>query len=234
VLLPSQAEPAGHGVHDVRVIDVPPDVSEPAPHVLQVLAPAALCAVSLPQTEHVVRPPAAKRPAVHCACVLLPSQAEPAGHGEQVVRVVDVPPDVSEPAPHVLQVLAPAALCAVSAPQAVCVLLPSQAEPAGHAVHDVRVFDVPPDVSEPALHVLQLLALAALCAVSLPQAEHGPAPPGPDVPAPQGSTRLASRGQHQSSFDLRTAWLNSSRFCGAFGAVRMSPRTAFRLERCVP
>ena len=56
---------------------------------------------------------------MHCVCVLLPSQVEPAGHGEQVVRVVDEPPDVSEPGPHVLQLLAPPALYAVSLPQAV-------------------------------------------------------------------------------------------------------------------
>jgi hypothetical protein len=53
----------------------------------------------------------------------------------------------------------------------VCVLVPSHDEPAGHAVHEVRVVEVPPAVREPAPQVAQLLAKLALNLVSVPHAE---------------------------------------------------------------
>ena len=90
---------------------------------------------------------------------------------EHEVRVVDVPPAVEEPGGHTLQLLAPLLLNLSSEPQAVRTLLPSHEwKPAGHAEHDVRVVDVPPEVEEPAGHVLQLLAPAAL---NLSSAPHG-------------------------------------------------------------
>ena len=51
--------------------------------------------------------------------MLEPSQKDPAGHGEQVVRVVLSPPAVLDPDGHSLQLLAPAALYFVSSPHAV-------------------------------------------------------------------------------------------------------------------
>jgi hypothetical protein len=48
--------------------------------------------------------------------------------------------------------------------------------PAGHAAHEVRALVVPPDVNEPAAHVAQLLASAALYLESPPQSEHMPSP----------------------------------------------------------
>jgi hypothetical protein len=169
-LLPSHDEPAGHAAHEVRVVAVPPAVNEPAAHVAQLLVPAALCLASVPHAGHELLPPGEKRPTGHCVCALLPSQDEPAGHVEHEVRVVDVPPAVNEPAAQVAQLLAPAALCLASAPQAVCTLLPSHDEPALHAEHEVCVVAVPPAVNEPATHVAQLLAPAALCLASAPQA----------------------------------------------------------------
>jgi hypothetical protein len=88
------------------------------------------------------------------------------------VRVVTVPPAVNEPATHVAQLLAPAALYLESAPHCACVLLPSHDEPGGHAVHEVRVVKLPPAVNEPAAHVAQLLATAVLYLASAPHAEH--------------------------------------------------------------
>ena len=71
---------------------MPLAVDEPAAHVAQLLAPAALYLESPPHAEHKLLPLAAKRPAVHCVCVLLPSHDEPAGHAAHEVRVVAVPP----------------------------------------------------------------------------------------------------------------------------------------------
>ena len=51
---------------------VPPAVDEPAAHVAQLLAPAALNLESPPHAEHALLPLAAKRPAPHGVSVLLP------------------------------------------------------------------------------------------------------------------------------------------------------------------
>jgi hypothetical protein len=85
------------------------------------------------------------------------------------VRVRLSPPVVKEPTAHVLQLLAPASLYMASAPQAVCLPLPSHDEPSEHAEHEVRVADVPPAVNEPGAHVAQLLAPASLY-MAAPQA----------------------------------------------------------------
>ena len=161
MLLPSHDEPAGHALHEVRVVVVPPAVNEPAAHVLcalhEICAPlswywpfgqflhvvcallswnwpfaqflhefCALLSWNWPplHAEQKMLPLAAKRPAVHCACVPLPSHDEPAGHAAHEVRVAAVPPAVNEPAAHVAQLLAPAALYLESAPHAEHVLLP--------------------------------------------------------------------------------------------------------------
>ena len=106
-LLPSHDELAAHALHDVRVVDVPPAVNEPTAHVLQRLAFPALYLVSAPHAEHVLLPPAAKRPVPHGVCTLLPSHHEPAVHALHELRVVDVPPAVNEPAVHVKQLPLP-------------------------------------------------------------------------------------------------------------------------------
>ena len=60
--------------------------------------------------EHDDALPAAYVPASHAVCTLDPSHEKPDGHSLQLVRVVVVPPDVYDPAEHVLQLLAPATL----------------------------------------------------------------------------------------------------------------------------
>ena len=82
------------------------------------------------------------------------------------VRVAAVPPVVKDPAGHVVQLPAFAALYLSSAPHAVLALPPGQWYPAGHSVHAVRVAAVPPVVKEPAGHVVQLAAFAALYRLS--------------------------------------------------------------------
>jgi hypothetical protein len=55
----------------------------------------------------------------------------------QPVRVLDVPPSVNEPVPHVLQLLEPAtALYLLLAPHGVFVPVPAHFEPAGQAEHE--------------------------------------------------------------------------------------------------
>jgi hypothetical protein len=70
----------------------------------------------------------------------------------------------------------------LSAPQAVCTLLPSQDDPAGHAEHEVRVLGVPPAVKEPEGQRAQMLAPAALYSASAPQAVRA-LPPSHSKPA---------------------------------------------------
>jgi hypothetical protein len=117
----------------VRVIAVPPAVDDPEPHVAQLLAPLALNLESPP----------------HGVCVLPPSHEWPASHLAHEVRLVDVPPAVKFPEPHVAQLLAPLALNLESPPHGVCVLPPSHEWPAAHLTHEVCVPDVPPTVNEP-------------------------------------------------------------------------------------
>ena len=78
------------------------------------------------------------------------------------VRVAASPPVVKEPAGHVVQLVASAALYLSSAPHAVLALPPGQWYPAGHGVHVVRVLLSPPPVYEPGGHVSQMLLPAAL------------------------------------------------------------------------
>ena len=67
-------------------------------------------------------------PLPHGVIALEPSQKDPAGHGEQVVRVVLSPPEVDEPDGQVLQLLAPSVLYLVSSPHAAQVLEPASAK----------------------------------------------------------------------------------------------------------
>ena len=153
VLLPSHVYPGGHVLHEVCVLEsTPPPVNKPTPQVLQVVALPVLYILSSP----------------HGLLLLRPSHLNPGWHAPHEVRVDEVPPAVKDPAPHVLQLAAPLALYTVSPPHGVCTLEPSHEDPALHALHDVRVFAVPPAVKEPAVHVLQLRAPAALYLVSLP------------------------------------------------------------------
>ena len=66
----------------------------------QLLAPASLYSLSLPQTAQSLEPAGANFPAAHSTTTLVPSHAEPDGQPPQVVRVLAVPPDVKEPGPH--------------------------------------------------------------------------------------------------------------------------------------
>jgi hypothetical protein len=93
---------------------------------------------------------------------------------------------VKEPTAHVLQLAAPLALYTVSPPHGACTLEPSHEDPALHALHDVRVFAVPPAVKAPAAHVLQLPAPALLNLVSSTHAEHALLPPVANEPAVHG------------------------------------------------
>ena len=89
MLLPSQYEPAGHCSQLVRVVLSPPDVKEPAGHVLQPLTPSALYFLSSSHAVHALAFASAKYPAPHTRLLLVPSgHAEPAGHTVQAVRVV--------------------------------------------------------------------------------------------------------------------------------------------------
>ena len=95
------------------------------PHASQLPAPAVGANVCLAHGEHTELPTAAKRPAPHDASVLLPLHEYPGAQTEHEVRVLAEPPAEDEPAAHVVQLLAPAALYLESAPHCVCVLLPS-------------------------------------------------------------------------------------------------------------
>ena len=96
------------------------------------------------------------------------------------VRVVAVPPSVKEPAGHVVQLAAFAALYSSSAPHAALTLVPSHEwYPAGHSEHEVRSWPLllPPPVYEPVRHVLQVLAPTVLYMLSAPHTGLVP-PPG--------------------------------------------------------
>ena len=85
----------------MRVVLSPPDVKEPAGHVLQPLAPSSLYCSSLPHAEQLLEFAAANSPAEHFETTLVPSHAEPAGHTLHAVRVDASPPVVKEPAGHI-------------------------------------------------------------------------------------------------------------------------------------
>ena len=167
---PAHAVAGGHAMHDVRDVAVPPAVYvyDPARHTPQLEAPLFVLNLLPLHPVHELIPAAAYLPAVHTALVLLPLHEWPAGHALHEARVVQLPPAVKEPAPHVLQLVDPVPLYLLSLPHGVCTLLPSHTSPAGHASHEMRVVDVPPAVNEPAVHVLQLAAPAVLNLVSPP------------------------------------------------------------------
>ena len=128
----------------VRVLVVPPDVNQPAPHTEHSAAEFSLHRSSAPHESHPlwsdrrlvpakhgahdIAPSPEYVPLPHCVTVLEPSQKDPAGHGEQVVRVVLSPPEVLEPDGQSLQLLAPAALYFVSSPHAAQTLEPASAK----------------------------------------------------------------------------------------------------------
>ena len=108
-LLPSHVEPAGQTVQVVRVVGVPPLVYEPATQVLQ---------------DNVL-PSLYRYPTPHSSCLKNPLHVKPAGQVVQLVRLLTSPPLVYDPAPHVLQAVAPAPLNFLSEPHGTCTLLPS-------------------------------------------------------------------------------------------------------------
>ena len=129
---------------------MPPAVNNPAEHVLQPEAPTSAYLLSVPHEIHLAPAPA-YLPAAHGTTVLEPSHGVPDLHSSQLVRVVDVPPDVDEPTGHNRQLAAPANEYLLSSPHerhvaeppglylpgvhATAVLLPSHRDPAAHAVH---------------------------------------------------------------------------------------------------
>ena len=180
LLLPSHEYPAGHTLHNVRVVAVPPDVIDPAGQTTHSMELALFeYWLSYPHAEHWYCPAMEYLPASHGTVLLDPStHALPAGHEEHTVRVVSNPPLVKEPIGHVSQILAPASAYFLSSPHATHVSLPEAAnvpaihfdtvpvvshlDPVGHTLHAVRVVSVPPLVKEPAGHVWHLCALFEL------------------------------------------------------------------------
>ena len=143
-LVPSHAEPAGQTLQLVRVVSSPPDVNQPASHTEHCAAEFSLHRSSAPHASHPlwsdrryvpakhgahdIAPSAEYVPLPHGVIVLEPSQKDPAGHGEQALRVVLSPPEVLEPDGQSLQLLAPAALYFVSSPHAAQTLEPAPAK----------------------------------------------------------------------------------------------------------
>ena len=79
--------------------------------------PVRLLKVPGSQSVHELALPVLCWPAGHSLLMLVPSHAEPAGHSEQLVRVVFVPPEVNQPAVHGSQLVAWFELHRLSAPQ---------------------------------------------------------------------------------------------------------------------
>ena len=168
MLLPSHEYPAGHALHTVRVVVVPPDVIDPAGQTTHSIELAlSEYWLSYPHAEHWYCPAMEYLPASHGTVLLDPStHALPAGHEEHVVRVVSNPPLVNDPIGHVSHMLAPASAYFLSSPHATHVSLPEAAnvpaihldtvpvvshlDPVGHTLHAIRVVSVPPLVKEPA------------------------------------------------------------------------------------
>ena len=198
-LEPSHFEPAGHVEHVVRVSLSPPEVNEPDSQVLQDAAPLALYFVSPSHFVHDAAPLPENVPAAHCGLAELPLQRRPAGHTVHVVRWSASPPEVKEPAAHVLHDAAPFPLYLVlslhlvqpplpagaylPAAQSGLLELPSHLRPAGQIVHVVRVLLSPPEVDEPDLQVLQDAAPLALYFLLLLHFVHEDLPLPENVPA---------------------------------------------------
>ena len=198
-LEPPHDEPAGQGLHAVRVISLGPDVYEPAAHVEHVAAPPLENVRSDPQLSQEVEPPELYVPAPQGEITCVPSQVLPPGHVLQLVRVrVPLkPPLVKLPVGHVRHASAPSEVWyALSAPHSVqaaapvalnlpaghCILVSKdpfgQAYPARQGVHCARVVALPPPFAkDPAAHVAQVLEPDEEYRVPLPQAAHV-APPG--------------------------------------------------------
>jgi len=135
-LPPVHLDPAGHCEHELWVLVVPPTVYDPLAHSEQTLAPVPEKRLSTPQFRQLGLPPGLYFPGVQVADVLLPSQARPAGHATQVVRVKPsvLPPEVIDPAAQSEHAVAPLALNFLSVPHFVHVALPAALnEPAGQA-----------------------------------------------------------------------------------------------------
>ena len=91
----------------------------------------------------------------------------------QAERVKAVSPLVRKPAVQLVQFVAPGAENRLSAPHLDGMLAPSHLYPAAHGEQDVRVTFVPPDVTDPRGHRVQLLApLEVLNMSSAPQTVH--------------------------------------------------------------
>ena len=199
---PKHANPTGHSAHEMRVLAVCPAVWEPFTHVRHAGAPVLLYSTSLPQFEHAVAPALLNAPAGQKLVELDPSHVWPAGHDEHVVLATVVPPDVTDPAAQVLQLVAASSEYFVSAPQSTHTPLPaglnlppahgfdsevpSQGIPAAHFVHANRVVEVPPLVAEPTVQVRHETAPAEEYWLSFPQEEQVATPPDPYFPAAHG------------------------------------------------
>ena len=176
---PSQVLPASQALHVVRAAEVPPDVLDPAAHVLHVVAPFSEYFLSSPQSVHTPLPAALYLPAAQASTELVPSHGDPGGQAAHAVCVVDVPPDVAEPtghtvhlsapaleyllsSPHAIQVATPAGLY-LPATQGVALLPPSHELPFGQIVQaDLRVLPAIGTVCDPAGHTEHAAAPALL------------------------------------------------------------------------
>ena len=131
----------------------------------------ALGSFPVGHVEHVVAPAAANVPEAQALQLVGPRIDGPnmEGLGSGVGFGANCPAAQSE------HVAAPPAAI-VPAAQLAIALVPSQAAPAGQAVHAVCVVLVPPEVWDPAAQVLHDNAFAALYVVSLPQELHEDSP----------------------------------------------------------
>ena len=124
--VPEHEKPDGQVPQDVRVISSPPEVNEPGRHRSHFAASFELKRSSAPQSVQFVAaaadavparhgeqddaPASAYVPAAHSISTLVPAHACPERHSLQLVRVVLLPPEVIQPAEHLVQLPAPAAL----------------------------------------------------------------------------------------------------------------------------
>ena len=138
--------------------------------------------------------------------VFVPSHLLPAAHVLHPVRVVEVPPSVKLPTGHTAQAAKPPDAeywLSCPHPEHVCcpafeyfpathgvlALDPSaQLLPAGHWVHAVRVFAVPPSVNIPTGHVSQTLAPASAYFLSPPHSWHVELPAEANLPGVHDDT----------------------------------------------
>ena len=184
---PEQVCPAGQGSQFVRVSLSPPDVNDPIAQVEQAAAAGWEYLVPSAHFAQALLPAALKNPAPQVTMELVPTHLYPGVHVSHVVRVVGLPPEVTEPAAHVTHASAVPGvpLYRLSTPQSAqafcpavekvptshftCALEPEHLDPAVHAAHVWRVVELPPPVKLPGPHTAQTPAPTPLNMLSFPQ-----------------------------------------------------------------